>query len=386
MADRFSQALLDRSRAPYRGGTDETRPRDDGPDAAPAAGGSADCAAGSDHETSEESGGDHPTLTATGDWPTVGPGKRAGSSAADRHDERNGSTTGAGGDETTGPSVGDRRGEPDGSSSTPGADEQPRKTSGTGQQQVTVGEDGVREGRPIDLADPTGEDPSADDRTTGPADDDLTRIPLGTREALVADLGDRVDALDPTVTAVLRHVRREGPIAPVEAHVEAGGNADREIAYSRMRRLRRAGLVEHVGRGEYAYALPALVRAEHDDHLHESDLADVVRAVEERFVDDPVHGWTLREVDETSTPDAAVTDPDVEIVASENDDALAPAFREEDAEYVDEGEIVADETVASDDEAPASDATDGETGALAAEGPTSGGADPRDGHDAEFVD
>jgi hypothetical protein len=150
-----------------------------------------------------------------------------------------------------------------------------------------------------------------------------------------------------------------------------------------MRTLRLAGFVEHVGRGEYAYALPALVRDAYDDRLHESDLADVVRAVEEQFVDDPAHGWMLREVDPDDASDGAITSPDVEFVRGEKDDALRPAFREEDAEYVDEGEIVrnADDPVS---EKPST--TDNETEALTAEGQTTGGADPRDGHDAEFVD
>ncbi|MFB6169343.1 MAG: LAGLIDADG family homing endonuclease [Haloferacaceae archaeon] len=351
MADRFSQALLDRSQAPYRGGTDETRPRDDGPNAPP----TDDASTGVDDETSGVSESDHPTITATGDWPTVG---------ADESASTDEST------EPTGSTAGDRADETDDQS--PGRHDDPCEAAEPSQQPVTVESAAGRDGQ------------TADSAAGDPA-----RMPLGTREALVADLGDRIEALPQTVTAMLRHVRREGPVAPVEAHVEAGGNADREIAYSRMRRLRRAGLVEHVGRGEYAYALPALVRAEYDDRLHESDLADVVQAVEDGFVDDPVHGWTLREVEAASTPDAAVTDPDVEIVASADDDALAPAFREDDAEYVDEGEIVADDEDAGRDSAGAdgSASSGGRPGeAVAAEGQSDAGGDPRDGRDAEFID
>ena len=360
MADRFSQALLDRSQAPYRGGTDQTRPRDDAPTGTESAptGGRPD-----ESTTNADDTDDRPTLTATGDWPTVGA----------VNDESNDTT-----DESASASTADagRSTEP---SDPPAADD--------GQRPVTVGDE--MDERPGDAGtDATlatdARDPSPDDPERV-APDDPERMPLGTREALVADLGGRIEGLDATVTGMLRHVRRAGPVAPVEAHVEADGNADREIAYSRMRRLRRAGLVEHVGRGEYAYALPALVRAEYDDRLHESDLADVVRSVEESFVDDPVHGWTLREVDETTAPDAAVTDPDVEIVGPRDDDALRPAFRSEDAEFVDEGEIVSDESDDdADDEASSSETANAEP--LAVEGSTSGGADPRNGHDAEFVD
>jgi hypothetical protein len=275
MADRFSQALLDRAGASYRGDRADDPPREPTPDDGPSV-----------------------DLEGTGDWPEVG-------------------LAASGGDET----------------------------SDAGTDPVTVGA-------------PAEE---SDESTT----DDPARLALGTRESLVADLTARIDDLGPTATAMLRHVRREGPVDPVAAHVEAGGNADRELAYGRVRRLRRAGLVDHVGRGEYAYALPALVRAEHDDRLHEADLADVLRAVEECFVDDPVHGWTLRDAG-ADAPDAAVTDPDVEVVDG-SDDALRPAFRAEDAEYVDEGEIVSE-------------------GAEETESTVQADGGPREGRDAEFIE
>ncbi len=363
MADRFSQALLDRSRAPYRGSPDETRPRDDAP-----GGAAPEATDGRRDEPTADDGNDRPTLTGTGDWPTVETANddaadgRPRASAADRDD-----SPATDGDQQP-VTVGDET-----------SNHEEDTTDGREEDTTGDHEEDTTDGREEETAHGTDADPTAATDARCPSPDDPARMALGTREALVADLGSRIEDLDATVTGMLRHVRRAGPVAPVEAHVEAGGNADRELAYSRMRRLRRAGLVEHVGRGEYAYALPALVRSEHDDRLHESDLADVVRAVEESFVDDPVHGWTLRGADEESTPDAAVTDPDVEIVASEDDDALRPAFREEDAEYVDEGEIVGD----SDDpagEEPSSEAATGDS--LAVEESTS----PRDGHDAEFVD
>jgi hypothetical protein len=377
MADRFSQALLDRSQAPYRGGTEETRPRDDTPS------GSGDVPESSDGSSAPDESGDgddYPRLTGTGEWPTVG----GDSGGEDRRPTAADESQRATADEDAGrPTAADEGQRP----VTVGDETDPTRDADatTATRDDGRGGDATRTGgSAADDRDDAVSDASRTDETPASDPEDPARMPLGTRETMVADLGDRIADLGPTTTAMLRHVRRAGPVAPVEAHVEAGGNADREIAYSRMRTLRRAGLVDHVGRGEYAYALPALVREEYDDRLHESDLADVVRAVEESFVDDPVHGWTLREVDAEGAPDAAVTDPDVEIVRSDDDDALRPAFREEDAEYVDEGEIVRDEDDGADASPP--DATNGETEALAAEGPTSGGADPRDGHDAEFVD
>jgi hypothetical protein len=377
MADRFSQALLDRSQAPYRGGTEETRPRDDTPS------GSGDAPESSDGSSAPDESGDgddYPRLTGTGEWPTVGRDSGGEDRRPTAADEGQRATA----DEDAGrPTAADEGQRP----VTVGDETDPTRDADatTATRDDGRGGDATRTGgSAADDRDDAVSDASRTDETPASDPEDPARMPLGTRETMVADLGDRIADLGPTTTAMLRHVRRAGPVAPVEAHVEAGGNADREIAYSRMRTLRRAGLVDHVGRGEYAYALPALVREEYDDRLHESDLADVVRAVEESFVDDPVHGWTLREVDAEGAPDAAVTDPDVEIVRSDDDDALRPAFREEDAEYVDEGEIVRDEDDGADASPP--DATNGETEALAAEGPTSGGADPRDGHDAEFVD
>ncbi|ESS06887.1 MAG: hypothetical protein A07HB70_00856 [uncultured archaeon A07HB70] len=240
--------------------------------------------------------------------------------------------------------------------------------------------------QPVAVGSADGADEAAGD---GTAAADPSRMTLGTHEALVADLADRVESLDEPPTAMLRHVRSEGPVTPVEAHVAAGGNADRELAYGRIRRLRRAGLVDHVGRGNYAYALPALVREEYDDRLHESDLADVLRAVEAEFVENPVHGWTLADVDEAGAPDAAVTDPDAEFVDAD-EDALTPAFREEDVEFVDEAEFVdepdrGEEAPAPDDDSASDAARSGAPDDTDRSSVTASG-DPRDGQDAEIIE
>ena len=336
MADRFSQALLDRSEAPHRGGT-----RDDG-------GESRNGEASDDTREGGDTRADRSPLEPTAEWPSHG-----------RDDD---ATTTGEGPVAFGASAGPRR------------DRAVEEAVAAARETLGDGSDADADGTDAESGDPDAE---ADDP------DDADRMPLGTREALVADLTGRVDDLGRTETAMLRAVRAAGPLAPVEAHVEAGGNADRELAYARVRTLRRTGLVEHVGRGQYAYALPAVVRAEHGGRLHDDDLADVVGAVEEAFVEDPVHGWTVRPVDDDDAPDAAVTDPDVEIVDAD-DDALRPAFRAEDAEYDDEGEIVeeSDETVDDAAGPPASAAGGAATGA---NGRHADG-DPRDGDDAEFID
>ncbi len=372
MAERFSQALLDRSRAPHRGATNG-----DGGDGGDAT--TTDDAVPDDQSTPDID------LDGTGEWPDVGVGTTNGSSdttgrseateAGGASERDDGSAGTAERDTDERPDRGDTRDDPAGRGRTD--DETPAAVAPTLSDEDATGDPAAGSGRqPVTVGGADG----ADDA------DDAARLALGTREALVAELADRVEALDETQTAMLRTVRSDGPVTPVEAHVAAGGNADRELAYGRMRRLRRAGLVDHVGRGQYAYALPALVRAAHDDRLHERDLADVLRSVEEAFVENPVHGWTFADVD--GAPDAAVTDPDADIGGAD-DDALAPAFHDEDVEFVDEAEFVdADE---SDGTAEQSGAASGDDPGLPESSEEAGSSvaasgDPRDGQDAEIIE
>jgi hypothetical protein len=105
-----------------------------------------------------------------------------------------------------------------------------------------------------------------------------------TRQAVVETLGGVVDRLDPVTRGMLRHYHDESVSEPVDAQVDAGGSGDRNRAYRRNGRLRRAGLVRHVGRGRYAYAIPEVVREEYADRLSEAELRATVRAVESRFL------------------------------------------------------------------------------------------------------
>ncbi len=366
MAERFSQALLDRSNAPHR---DETAGD-----------------AGRSAPTDGASDTDGVDLDGTGEWPDAGADAAAPRDADGQPPRDGGPPPTAGGERTapterdTGESA-DRPGPERADTDAPDAAEPsgPRAADETGSGDRPAGTDQqpVAVGRADGADEAAGDDPAA----AGPA-----RMTLGTHEALVADLADRVASLDEPPTAMLRHVRSEGPVTPVEAHVAAGGNADRELAYGRIRRLRRAGLVDHVGKGKYAYALPALVREEYDDRLHENDLADVLRSVEAAFVEDPVHGWTLADVDEAGAPDAAVTDPDVEFVEAD-EDALTPAFRQEDVEFVDEAEFVDEPdrgAEASDDTTDGADSsgTSDDTGRSS----VTASGDPRDGQDAEIIE
>jgi len=109
-------------------------------------------------------------------------------------------------------------------------------------------------------------------------------VELGTREAVIEELKQRVASLPPLSRDMLRHYRREGTSEPVTAHIDAGGDGDRGHAYSRQRPIRTAGLIRHTGEGRYAYAVPDLVREAYADRLDEPAVGEMVEAVETAFV------------------------------------------------------------------------------------------------------
>ena len=106
------------------------------------------------------------------------------------------------------------------------------------------------------------------------------------REDVIERLRGVVASLPAAARRMLAVYREIDTCDPVDAHVAAGEVGDTHLAYSRNRLLRRAGFVEHVGRGRYAYALPGLVREEFADRLDDEELREVVAAVESAFVDD----------------------------------------------------------------------------------------------------
>ncbi|WP_435074676.1 helicase HerA domain-containing protein [Halorubrum sp. HHNYT27] len=152
---------------------------------------------------------------------------------------------------------------------------------------------------PADAAEAAGVDADGDTDADAPPDDvdPVTRadvaesalrfddaVELGTREAVIEELRERIEALPELSRGMLRHYRREGVSDPVAAHIDAGGDGDSGHAYSRHRPIRRAGLIRHAGRGHYAYAVPDLIREAYADRLDEERVREVVRAVETAFV------------------------------------------------------------------------------------------------------
>ncbi|MFC6825823.1 ATP-binding protein [Halopelagius fulvigenes] len=126
------------------------------------------------------------------------------------------------------------------------------------------------------------------------------------REDVIERLRNVVRSMHPVSRRMLAFYREVDACDPVDAHVAAGQVGDKHLAYGRNAPLRRAGFVEHVGRGRYAYALPDLVREEFADRLDEGELREVVSAVERSFVP------TMVDEEESDPADGEDADAEVE--------------------------------------------------------------------------
>jgi len=102
--------------------------------------------------------------------------------------------------------------------------------------------------------------------------------PVEEAAAAMADL----DAVALAMTAIYRD---EGPATPEEVFREASGTTDRVTAYARNRALRRAGLIEHVGRGHYDYCLRDSLDAALADDERTSTAGVYARDLEQQFLD-----------------------------------------------------------------------------------------------------
>jgi len=118
-------------------------------------------------------------------------------------------------------------------------------------------------------------------------------VELGTRDAVVDELRERIEELPDHSVGMLRHYREAGESDPRTAHEAAGGDDDQQLAYSRNRPLRQAQLIRHVGRGRYAYAVPELIREAYAYQLDDEAVASMVQSIEAAFresVADPRDG------------------------------------------------------------------------------------------------
>ena len=132
------------------------------------------------------------------------------------------------------------------------------------------------------------------------------------RADVIERLRDVVRSLPPAARRMLAFYREIDACDPVDAHVAAGEIGDKQLAYSRNGLLRRAGFIEHVGRGRYAYALPELVREEFADRLDDAEVREVVAAVEDAFGPGERAASEPGEHDVTETDESDDREADVE--------------------------------------------------------------------------
>ena len=115
-------------------------------------------------------------------------------------------------------------------------------------------------------------------------------VELGTRDAVVEELRERIEELPETSVGMLKQYHDEGTSDPLTAHRAAGGDDNQQLAYSLNRPLRQARLVRHIGRGQYTYAIPELIQEAYAHQLEREEVDEMVEAVEAVFreaVDDP---------------------------------------------------------------------------------------------------
>ena len=278
MADRFAQAMLQKAEAPYRGG--------EGRNLARAGTVAADQAELREYEVSDDAevdaGADAADDAADPDRPDIEPNEWPTPGGVDE--------SGNGGEDAD-------------------------ANAASGQTDVTFGAD-------ADASAPTP-DAERESVTASPAGPEP-----GTREAVVAGLRAEIEELSDLSRRMLAHYRTEGPSAPVDAHVAAGGTPTEPMAYGRNRPLRTAGFVEHVEEDEYRYTLPERVEDAFDGHLAGDALDEAVRDVERAFVDEE----TLA----SEAADVRAADERDEVEVVDDDVTGDDGFVDEDAVLVEE--------------------------------------------------
>jgi len=105
------------------------------------------------------------------------------------------------------------------------------------------------------------------------------------RPSPVEQVADAMDDLDAVALAMTALYRDEGPARPEDVFREASGHADRVTAYAHNRALRRAGLIEHVGRGHYDFCLRDSLDAALSDDNRTNTAGVYARDLEQQFLD-----------------------------------------------------------------------------------------------------
>ncbi|WP_248908996.1 ATP-binding protein [Halocatena marina] len=139
-----------------------------------------------------------------------------------------------------------------------------------------------------DTTNSDGCDGDLDPETDGVCDDEKDRRAdeEDDERLVVQRIRRSIADLDPVAREMLARYRSDGPISPVDAHVAAGGSGERMMSYWRNSALRRADLITHVGRGQYAYALPERIAADHDGRLPPEEVENCVARIENELLPD----------------------------------------------------------------------------------------------------
>ncbi|WP_313695110.1 helicase HerA domain-containing protein [Halorarum halobium] len=271
MADTFAQALLRKAEAPYRGGGGRNLTRE-----------AADAERGRVADDGGAGGEQRTLSTADGETHAAD-----GTGAAGETRDVDGNVRTADGEPTVEEVASGVA--PNGDSSTrhrsngSGAD-----TSADGAASTVEANDTAVEAATPEAVPPTEGVDIADARSRSGFDRhaELASFAEGTelrrREAVVEGFARAVRSLDDVTRAMLAYYRGTGRATAEEAHLASGGSGDRRFAYSRNKTLRRAGVIEHRSRGEYAYALPDLVDRVYGDNVDGQELTEVVAEIENR--------------------------------------------------------------------------------------------------------
>jgi len=123
---------------------------------------------------------------------------------------------------------------------------------------------------------PQGSDDDAIAAAVGAVDGDEVPTVDSPTPPAVSSLRSEIRNLDTKARRMLAYYDDQGPATPLDAHFVAGGTGDRTDAYAYNRTLRTAGLIEHVGRGNYDICLRQRLEEATNGRLEEREL-DVFR-------------------------------------------------------------------------------------------------------------
>jgi len=145
-------------------------------------------------------------------------------------------------------------------------------TAADGVATATAGSEGGRANQP------QGSDDDAIAEAVGAVDEAEAPTVDSPTPPAVSSLRSEIRNLDAKARRMLAYYDDQGPATPLDAHFVAGGTGDRTDAYAYNRTLRTAGLIEHVGRGNYDICLRQRLDEATNGRLEDREL-DAFRAL-----------------------------------------------------------------------------------------------------------